>query len=106
VSKEEAASARTQISVVDGGPLVVRGPVLVTDADGGEFRIRRKAVLLCRCGASRNKPFCDGTHAKIGFRASERAARMDGGERAGRDDRVTSGRPRNVARYLLGDTRC
>ena len=83
MSEEEAVTARTEISVVDGGPIVVRGPVLVTDAEGGEFRIRRKAVLLCRCGHSRNKPFCDGTHAKIGFRAFERAARMDGGERAG-----------------------
>jgi CDGSH-type Zn-finger protein len=83
VGEAEAVTARTEISVVDGGPLVVRGPVLVTDAEGGEFRTRRKAVLLCRCGASRNKPFCDGSHAKIGFRAFERAARMDGDERAG-----------------------
>ena len=83
MSKEEAATARTQISVVDGGPLVVRGPVLVTDAEGGEFRIRHKNVVLCRCGASRNKPFCDGSHAKIGFRAFERAVRVNGGERAG-----------------------
>ena len=74
---------RTQISVVDGGPLVVRGPVLVTDAEGDEFPLRRKAVLLCRCSASGNKPFCDGSHAKIGFQAFERAARTDGGEPAG-----------------------
>ena len=83
MSKEEALTARTEISVVDGGPLVVRGPVLVTDAEGGEFRIRRKTVVLCRCGASRNKPFCDGSHAEIGFRAFERAARVNDGERAG-----------------------
>ena len=56
--------------------------MLVTDAEGGEFPLRRKAILLCRCGASRNKPFCDGSHAKIGFRAFERAARVDGAERA------------------------
>ena len=80
---KEAVTVRTEISVVDGGPLVVRGPVLVTDAEGGEFRIPLKTVVLCRCGASRNKPFCDGSHAKIGFRAFARAARVNGGERAG-----------------------
>lgn len=83
MSKEETVTATTEISVVDGGPLVVRGPVLVTDAEGGEFSIRRKAVLLCRCGVSQNKPFCDGSHAKIGFRASERAARVNTDERVG-----------------------
>ena len=83
MSREEAVMARTEISVVDGGPLVVKGPVLVTDAEGGELSMRRKTVLLCRCDASRNKPFCDGSHAKIGFRAFERAARVNGGERAG-----------------------
>ena len=56
--------------------------MLVTDVEGSEFSLRRKAILLCRCGASRNKPFCDGSHAKIGFRAFERAARVGGGERA------------------------
>lgn len=76
---EETVTAGTEISVVDGGPLVVRGPVVVTDAVGDEFRIDRKTVLLCRCGASRNKPFCDASHARNGFRASERAARPYGG---------------------------
>ena len=65
MSKEEAVTASTMISVVDGGPLVVRGPKLATDAEGSEFRIRHKAVLLRRCGTSRNKPFCDGSHVKM-----------------------------------------
>jgi CDGSH-type Zn-finger protein len=82
VSKEEVVTARTEISVVDGGPLVVRGPVLVTDAEGDEFPLRHKTVMLCRYGASRNKPFCDGSHAKIGFRAFERAAWVDDGANA------------------------
>jgi CDGSH-type Zn-finger protein len=48
------------------GPLWVRGGVEVYSSDGTEYE-RRNRVTLCRCGASRNKPFCDGTHAAIGF---------------------------------------
>jgi CDGSH-type Zn-finger protein len=48
------------------GPLWVRGGIQVVAADGTAYEIRNR-VTLCRCGASRNKPFCDGTHAAIGF---------------------------------------
>jgi CDGSH-type Zn-finger protein len=49
------------------GPLWVRGGVQVVAADGFEYELRNR-VTLCRCGASRNKPFCDGTHAAIKFK--------------------------------------
>ncbi|GLZ77624.1 iron-binding protein [Actinorhabdospora filicis] len=49
------------------GPYWVRGGVTVEAADGGEYEVRNR-VTLCRCGASANKPFCDGSHAAIGFR--------------------------------------
>ncbi|MET9485330.1 CDGSH iron-sulfur domain-containing protein [Nocardia sp. NPDC006630] len=48
------------------GPLWVRGGIQVTAADGADYEVRNR-VTLCRCGASRNKPFCDGSHAAIGF---------------------------------------
>jgi len=48
------------------GPLWLRGGVQVIGADGFAYE-RRNRVTLCRCGASRNKPFCDGSHASIGF---------------------------------------
>jgi CDGSH-type Zn-finger protein len=48
-------------------------PFRVVDADGGEFPAEKETIALCRCGASTNKPFCDGTHSKVGFRAAERA---------------------------------
>jgi CDGSH-type Zn-finger protein len=48
------------------GPLWLRGGVPVAAADGTEYE-RRNRVTVCRCGASANKPFCDGTHAAIGF---------------------------------------
>jgi CDGSH-type Zn-finger protein len=58
------------------GPFVVEGPIRLIDADGNEFPVvAGKKVSLCRCGASTRKPFCDGTHSKIGFDAAERAVR-------------------------------
>jgi CDGSH iron-sulfur domain-containing protein 3 len=62
------------------GPYKITGPVRVTDADGNEYDLAEQgeAVALCRCGGSSTKPFCDGTHKKIGFEAEERAARESG----------------------------
>jgi CDGSH-type Zn-finger protein len=51
------------------GPLLVRGPVELVWADGSPVDRRRDPVALCRCGKSRLRPFCDGTHKLIGFRA-------------------------------------
>ncbi|MFV0306469.1 MAG: CDGSH iron-sulfur domain-containing protein [Desertimonas sp.] len=50
------------------GPLVVEGRVSLVGADGTEETHER--LFLCRCGASGNKPMCDGTHKRIGFEAS------------------------------------
>jgi CDGSH-type Zn-finger protein len=51
------------------GPLLVRGPVRIQDQDGEEIVIDREVVALCRCGKSRSRPLCDGTHKVIHFRA-------------------------------------
>jgi CDGSH-type Zn-finger protein len=65
-----------EIRVRENGPYVVRGPVRLVDADGNEYDIAgKKAVSLCRCGGSTTKPFCDGTHSRIGFAGAERAVR-------------------------------
>lgn len=50
------------------GPIWVRGGIPVVSADGSPYETRNR-VTLCRCGASRNKPFCDGSHIRAGFRA-------------------------------------
>jgi CDGSH-type Zn-finger protein len=55
------------ILVQDDGPLWLRGGIPVVAADGEPYEIRNR-VMLCRCGRSDNKPFCDGTHKRIGFR--------------------------------------
>ncbi|HZS37904.1 MAG TPA: CDGSH iron-sulfur domain-containing protein [Polyangia bacterium] len=48
------------------GPIWVRGGIPVVAADGAQYEVRNR-VTLCRCGASSNKPFCDGSHASIKF---------------------------------------
>jgi CDGSH-type Zn-finger protein len=51
------------------GPLLVRGPFRLTDQDGREIALRRETIALCRCGKSRIRPFCDGSHQLTRFRA-------------------------------------
>lgn len=50
------------------GPLWLRGGIAVVSADGFEYEVRNRATL-CRCGGSKHKPFCDGTHASMKFQA-------------------------------------
>lgn len=56
-----------EIAVVDDGPLWVRGGIAVEAADGVRYEVRNR-VALCRCGHSKNKPFCDGSHVRTKFR--------------------------------------
>jgi CDGSH-type Zn-finger protein len=59
----------TLITPYRDGPLLVRGPFRMTDQDGNEIAIDRGTVALCRCGKSRMRPFCDGTHKLVRFKA-------------------------------------
>ena len=59
------------IKLAENGPLLVDGDFRLTDAEGNEIPVRKKA--LCRCGGSTIKPFCDGTHSKIGFQGANAA---------------------------------
>ena len=60
------------IETIKNGPYIVKGEVELMDADGNKFAVEPR-MALCRCGASTEKPFCDGTHSKIGFKAAEKA---------------------------------
>lgn len=68
-----------QISARKDGPYLIQGDLSeleLTDAEGNRFDLAGKNMTaLCRCGASTNKPFCDGQHSKIGFQAAESAVR-------------------------------
>ena len=64
--------AHVKIETIKHGPYIVTGEVELIDADGNKFPVEKR-MALCRCGASTEKPFCDGTHSKIGFKAAEKA---------------------------------
>ena len=64
-----AQSDRTTIEFSKNGPYVVNGPCRLRDSRGADAPLRSR-FSLCRCGNSSNKPFCDGTHSKIGFDGS------------------------------------
>jgi CDGSH-type Zn-finger protein len=66
--------ADVTIGVRKNGPLRVEGPVKLVDGDGNEYDLTGKpGISLCRCGASANKPFCDGSHNKCNFQSAETA---------------------------------
>jgi len=58
--------AESVVEVMPNGPVLVYGNIRIKHSDGREEK-KNKVTALCRCGASTNKPFCDGTHTKIGF---------------------------------------
>lgn len=73
---DDATSTPLRLKVMDGGALQLRGDlgqIRVVDGDGNAFDFgERRTVLLCRCGQSQNKPFCDSSHERIGFTSSIR----------------------------------
>ncbi len=64
--------AEVKITALKNGPYKVEGPVELT-YDKTPVATEKSVVFLCRCGASSNKPFCDGMHSKIGFQAAAEA---------------------------------
>lgn len=59
-----------RIAIIDDGPLYVQGGIPLEAVDGDVYEVLNR-MSLCRCGASKNKPYCDGTHTEIGFRDPE-----------------------------------
>lgn len=59
--------AETIAEVMENGPLLVYGNLKIKDAEGNETK-KNKVTAFCRCGASENKPYCDGSHKKIDFK--------------------------------------
>lgn len=73
---EDAPTAPLRLKVMDDGALQLRGDlsqIRVVDGEGNAFEFgERRTVLLCRCGKSQNKPFCDSSHERTGFTSSVR----------------------------------
>jgi CDGSH-type Zn-finger protein len=63
--------AQVTIRALKDGPYEVSGQPAVVDYKKAAYAVDEDPVYLCRCGASANKPFCDGSHKKVGFQASE-----------------------------------
>ena len=64
------------ISTSKNGPLVVKNLKELTEANGNVFSIEKKTTALCRCGESKTKPFCDGTHGKINWTDEKKEGRQ------------------------------
>lgn len=76
----EAAAAKNTVTLSEDGPLYARGDLEIVAGDGS-FSLRETRAALCRCGASKNKPFCDDSHREVSFAASGAIAepRLGGG---------------------------
>ncbi len=70
------------ITAYQDGPYLIRGPFRMLDQEGQPIVLQRRTVALCRCGKSRLRPLCDGTHRAIGFRAPGGAESQASSERA------------------------
>ncbi len=64
------------IECAKNGPYLVRGVETFTNSQGDAIPTRR-TIALCRCGASKNKPFCDGSHDRVGFNSNKRDGRVE-----------------------------
>ncbi len=70
------------IKVRQNGPYLVDGDdVTLIDWNGNPYQIPKRPFAMCRCGHSTKKPFCDGTHSKIGFQAAEAALGPEAADR-------------------------
>jgi CDGSH-type Zn-finger protein len=70
-------SEPVKITVRPNGSLRVEGEILLVDADGKQWDLAGKQVVsLCRCGASEKRPFCDGSHQRIGFQCAASPANL------------------------------
>ena len=67
IIEKENEEMETKVEVKENGPLLVHGSLKVTDKTGKE-EIKKRITAFCRCGASNNKPYCDGTHNEISFK--------------------------------------
>ena len=59
-------NTKTRVDILENGPLLVHGTIEVTNSKGDK-EIKNKTTAFCRCGASQNKPYCDGAHRKVEF---------------------------------------
>lgn len=59
--------SNVKMNLIENGPIIVEGSFELKDSKGNKIETEDN-IALCRCGGSKNKPFCDGTHKKINFK--------------------------------------
>jgi CDGSH-type Zn-finger protein len=82
--REPVDEALVTITPYRDGPYLIRGAFVVQDQDGNEMPFERRTIALCRCGKSRMRPLCDGTHKLAGFEAPSMPERWPGDGEEGR----------------------
>ena len=58
-----------EMKLIQDGPVMVKGECVITDGQGNPVGTKEETFFLCRCGASANKPFCDGGHKRVAFKS-------------------------------------
>ena len=73
-------AANRTMMIFDDGPIEVNGPLTLVDENGKTIANVEdgETVYLCRCGGTTDRPFCDGTHSKIGFQGAMQAVKQSG----------------------------
>ncbi|MGB1003982.1 MAG: (4Fe-4S)-binding protein [Salibacteraceae bacterium] len=66
-TEKTTISSSVKATIKPNGPMLIKGDIELTGMDGS-VENRSGMTAICRCGASANKPFCDGSHAKVGFK--------------------------------------
>lgn len=70
------ADGDVEVRIMKNGPYRISGPITLLDHEGNPVSVEEgRKIALCRCGGSTKKPFCDGTHSRIGFVGAEAAVR-------------------------------
>ena len=82
------SGSATTIELMENGPLIVKGLKKLEGPDGTQMEVK-EVIALCRCGASENKPFCDGTHKSIGYTGARESERSVHASKAYRGEEIT-----------------
>lgn len=82
-ASQPAAARPVTVKTVRNGPLQVKGTFRLLDPEGQEYDLEgQRILLLCRCGKSKNLPFCDSSHVQDGFVTADQPAAVEGGDAA------------------------
>lgn len=66
--KEAPVPGSARVQILKDGPALISGNFIIKDANQQVIELETEIAAICRCGASRKKPFCDGTHKQAGFK--------------------------------------